>query len=206
MAVRNVTDLPGQLRSTDRIPPTSVVLRAIKETFAPSKSSGNPMITREWEVVAPETVMVNGTAKFIAGLKLQQYLPTMSLNPDGSRNDAKSDKALARLRDENIALRLPADAIDDENPELHIDLAIKANQPIYADGKIDADAYELRNPPTPEQLAQGIKVGSPKLGADGKPEQGFRVKLSGIYGRASGEIGKTYGAQSLVKQSAGRPD
>jgi len=36
--------------------------QCIEEKFAPSQK-GNPMITREWQVVAPETVEINGCSQ-----------------------------------------------------------------------------------------------------------------------------------------------
>lgn len=191
MAVRNTTNLPGALRSTDQIANTRCVLRAIDEVFGES-SSGNMMITREWEVVIPEAVTVNGVSKILAGTKVKQYLPTLCFKDDGSRDDAKSDKALARLRDENAALKLPGDSIDDENPVLEIKNSIEAGQPVYADATVGSDEYTLKEPATPEQLAQGIKYGGDKIGADGKPEKGYRVKLVGILGRATPVAGQPW--------------
>lgn len=190
MAIRQTANLPGSLKSTDRIPPTAAVLRGIEETFGPS-SSGNPMITRKYEVVIPETIQVNGIIKVLAGTKLTQYLPTMNL-VNGNRDDAKSDKALARLRDENKAVGFPHDVIDDENPELHLDAAIKSGQPVYVDARLDSDEYDVTEPPTPEELAQGIRRGKTKVGEDGKPMKGYRPKLVAILGRATPVAGQTW--------------
>lgn len=182
MAVRQTQNLPGQLKFTDRIPKTRCVAQCITEEFKTSKNSGNPMIVREWEVRVPETVEVNGVNKILGGQKVTQYLTTISFKEvDGKqvRDDAKSDRALARLRDENSVLGLPSDSIDDENPEL---LA----KGIYADITVGPEEYDITEPPTPEEVALGKKVGKAKIGADGKPEKGYRVKLVGVLGRATG--------------------
>ena len=184
MAIRETTYLSGSLKSTDRLPNTRAVLRCIEEIFGDS-AAGNQMITREWEVVNPEVVTINGMAKILAGTKVKQYLPTISRNEAGQRDDAKSDKALARLRDENKVLGLPWEQIDDENPVLNC-------KGLYADATVGADEYSLKEPATPEQLAQGIKVGKDRIGADGKPEKGYRVKLVGILGVATPVEGRSW--------------
>lgn len=185
MAIRNTAELPGQLRSTDRLPSrTRAVAQCVEEEFTVSKSSGNPMIVRTWEVRIPEAVSINGAAKGLAGIQVKQYLPTICI-VDGKRDDTKSNSALARLRDENKSLGLPHEQIDDENPELLC-------KGIYADVNLGPDEYAITNPPTPEEIALGKKIGSPKMGADGKPEMGYRVKLEGILGRATPVAGQPW--------------
>lgn len=177
MAVRDTSNLPGSLKSTDNLPTQRAVLRCIEEKYRES-GSGNMMIERELEVVLPEIVSINGANKCLAGTKVKQYFPLIVFNEDGSRNDAKSDKALARYRDENKALGLPHESIDDENPEL---LA----KGMYIDGTVGSEEYEMSERATPEELAQGIKVGKKKIGDDGKPVVGYKVKLIGTLGKAT---------------------
>src|ERR1700693_2260695 len=122
MAVRETSAAVGILTAKDRLPRNRYTVQCNEETFETSKSSGNPMVVRTWEIVAPESITINGLPKVIAGTEVKQYLTTMVLveNKDGKivRDDAKSDKALARLRDENENLGIPTPQIDDENPEL----------------------------------------------------------------------------------------
>jgi hypothetical protein len=143
------------------------------------------MIVRVWEVISPEIVSINGENKVLAGTKVTQYLPTISLKEDGSRDDAKSDKALVRLRDENKALGLQWETIDDENPALEC-------EGVIAEANIGPDEYSMKEPPTPEEVAQGIKVGKDRVGPDGKPLKGYRVRLEGIIARATGELNTPY--------------
>lgn len=182
MAIRNTENLPGAIRSTDRLVNTRCVLRCIEEVFDKAKGSDNMMITREWEVVMPEIVVINGENKCLAGSKLKQYLTTIVIDDEtGKRNDAKSDKALARLRDENKVLGLSHNEIDDENPALDC-------EGVMADGTVGSEEYSLKEPATPEEIALGKKVGKDRIGADGKPEKGYRLKLVGILG-LSNQVG-----------------
>ena len=186
MAIRNTENLPGSIRSTNRLPPrTRCTVRCIEEKFSVSQSSGNPMITRTWEVVSPEIININGEDKVLAGTKVQQYLPTMSMDENGERNDAKSDKALARLRDENKVLGLTYEQIDDENPALEC-------EGVIAEANLGPDEYSMKEPPTPEELALGQKFGKDRIGEDGKPVKGYRIKLEGILSRSTSSLNQPY--------------
>lgn len=185
MAVRETANLPGRLTSADKVPSrTRAVLRCLEEKFGDS-SKGNKMITREWEVVVPEVIEINGSNKVLAGQKIKQYRVTITNKENGERDDTKSDSALAQLRDELKALGLPYETIDDENPELLC-------TGMYADANLGSDEYEIRNPATPEEKALGKKYGTVKLGEDGKPEKGYRLKLEAILGKATPVAGQTW--------------
>lgn len=186
MAIRNLSQAVGSLTYKDRVPSnTKCVARCINEEFKPSKSTGNPMIVREWEIVLPETVNVNGTPKIIAGQKLMQYLPTIVLGPDGTRDDEKSNKALSRVRDENDALGISNENFDDENPNLEA-------KGLQADILVSSEERELRTDPTPEELAQGKTVGQPILGDDNKPMKRYSLRLAMVLGRSTVDTGRPY--------------
>lgn len=185
MATREVATSVGMLSARDRLPRNRYTVQCNEETFEISKSSGNPMIVRTWEVVQPESVKIGGVDKIIAGVEVKQYLSLKSSNEDGSRDDAKSDKALARLRDENENLGIPTAVIDDENPELKC-------KGIVADAILSAEEYAQRLDPTPEQLAKGQKFGDPIKDANGKEVKGWRVKLDQILGLSAVTVDRPF--------------
>ena len=185
MAVRNLAAAPGTLTSKDKLPQRRYAVRCIEESFVESKSSGNPMIVREWEIVDPEAVSINGMSKIVAGQKVTQYLTVMVKNDDGSRNDEKSDKALARLRDENANLGLPSDSIDDENPQL-------CCKGIVADAICGSDEYSPREELTAEQRAAGKTLGDPIKYADGTEVKSYRPKLISILGLSSVKVNAAF--------------
>lgn len=186
MAQRSLATAPGMLTSKDKLPQRRYAVRCIEETFGPSKSSGNPMITREWEIVDPEAVIINGVNKIVAGQKVKQYLTVLVLDPKtGARDDAASDKALARLRDENANLGLPADSIDDENPQL-------CCKGLVADAICAADEYSPTEEPTAEERAAGQTRGKPVTYADGTEVKSYRPKLVQVLGLSSLKVNQAF--------------
>lgn len=180
MAVQSTKNLPSQLRSHHQITKQQVVARCLDEKFGAAKS--NPLkkqIIREWEVVSPEIININGENVVIGGIKLQQYLGVRLNREDGSRSDAQSDVILGKCRDDFKALGLPYDEIDDEAPLMAA--PFKGN---FADIMIDSDEYTFKEPQTPEQKA--LKE-EPKDKIDpqtGKPIVGFRPKFAYILGKS----------------------
>lgn len=86
------------------------IIRVCKAEFGQSKSSGNPMITVEFEVVAPETKEVAGQEVVFSGAKTTQYYPTTVF--DGNDIDTEKTKS-ARKRLFNT------NPNDTENPGLY---------------------------------------------------------------------------------------
>ena len=185
MAVRELNKVEGMLTMKDKLPRDRYVVRCTEEEFGESKSSGNSMITRTWEIVHPDSVQINGEAKIIAGLEVKQYLPTIVFDKEGERDDEKSDKALARIRDENSNLGLPCDVIDDENPAL-------VAKGVIADAILSCEESKQFKSPTPEQTAKGQKYGDPIKDDAGKDVIVHRIKLDSILGRSSMEINKPF--------------
>ena len=185
MAIRETSATAGVLTRNDKLPRNRYTICCNAETFENSKSSGNPMVVRNWEIIAPESVIINGLPKIIAGIEVKQYLPTIVLGEDGKRDDAKSDKALARLRDENENLGIATAQIDDENPELHC-------KGIVADAILSSKEYSPRLDPTPEQLKKGIKFGDPIKDEDGKEVKNYQVNLDQVLGLSSMKVEQAF--------------
>ena len=173
MAIVNTTSLPRQLRSTDQIPSrTRVTMRCIEESFGAAKSNDKKLqITREFEIVHPEFLDIDGTQVGILGTKLKHYRGVRLNKTDGSRDDGESNKLLRSYADELAACGLPYEQIDDENPEL-----LMKGQ--YVDVNIGSEEYERKAPLTPEEKAAGIKEGKPT----GK--KGYKPRIEFILGKA----------------------
>lgn len=72
--------------------------RILGADFGNSKTSGNPMITIECEVVQPQEVEIDGVMVTIGGIKTTNYLTTQVLTKDGI-DEEKTTSALKRVTD-----------------------------------------------------------------------------------------------------------
>lgn len=62
-------------------------------SFSPSKSSGNPMVTVECEVVTPQEVEVGGEQVNIAGVSTTNYFVTTVIDPKTKTVDEEIGRA-----------------------------------------------------------------------------------------------------------------
>lgn len=136
------------------------ILRVIEEGFAPSKSSGKPMITLKHEIVAPEEVEVAGEKITIAGVKanLLNYLVTKSIDEEGKVDESKSSGLKEQLVDayKNYGVDLQGAEVNVDNPPLGF-----KGKLVYA--VLDDEAKAMRKTPTKEQLDKGQKIGDVML-------------------------------------------
>jgi hypothetical protein len=165
----------------------NVIVRVLEEAFGPSKSSNNPMITLQWEVVSPESINVAGVEYSIAGLKVSPtYYTTANLeDAEKSANNDKytfgpsGDKERPSLYE---LFEIDTTGIDKNNPKL----AFKGK---LQHARISSEIKEVRKAPTAEQLKKGIKEGeivkNPKTG---KPEYTAYPKIVKLYGLADGSV------------------
>lgn len=173
-------------------PSDNYILRVIGATFGPSKTSGNPMITLESEIVtneaASESVNVAGEDYLVAGQQVNNYYPTIVFaDADGNVDTEKTDNAQKRVVVLFERLGLPTDNINFENPDL---TALKGKT-FYA--SMYADKAERRKSATAEQLAKGQKVGDVmKNPIDGKPLINYYPKIDEIFGLAQTDSNKSY--------------
>jgi hypothetical protein len=141
------------------------IIRCISEEFGPSKSSDNPMITLEWEVVAPESIPVGDKLLTVAGIKLRQYLSTKIFDRETREIDQeKTDKAQTRWVEQNKLLGLPISDLNPENP-------VKRYENVVADAMLYCKEEALFDAPTPKDIAGGAKVGK-KIGSKWVPNIG----------------------------------
>ena len=177
MAIINKSNAVVNLTSKQKLPRDRYLVQCIKAVFGVS-SGGNPMITLEWQIVAPEAVEIDGVRTIVAGQKyLMQYFPTKVKGDNGEWDAKKTAGAQGRLLELFAALGLPNDNIDDENPP------VKELEGIFADAILDAEESVQRKQPTPEQKA-ARQLGDEILDANGKKIVSYRPIVAQILNRA----------------------
>lgn len=166
-------------------PRDNYILRVIGDGFAPSKSSNNPMITLEFEVVSPEELEIAGEHYVVAGTKLKNYYPTIVMEGD-NQNEEKTANAQARVKKLYELFGLPNDSINFENPSLEF-----RGKLVYA--LLYDDPSEQRKSPTKEQLAKGQRQGEVLRNPITKqPLISHYPKVGEIFGLAQIEAGKAF--------------
>lgn len=180
MAIVKRSETTSTLTQTDRLPKQRYSLRCLKEEFGPSKSSGNLMITRKWEIVSPETIEINGKQVEIAGVELNpQYVVIRNNNPDGTKDVEKSNKSIGRFLNERHNLGLNAEEVDDEAPPLDLEGKI-------VDAICDAEESVMR-----ERSVNG-KPGKEILDANGNKIVRYYPKVVEILGMSSVQVNRPY--------------
>lgn len=192
MAIRKMNEGVSGWNNKTPFPKDRYTICCIEEDFAPSKSSGNPMLTRTWEIINPELVQIGDRQVNVAGAKIIQYRTTKVKSTKdeieegmGPWNEQSSDKAFGGFRDELLTLGFDSEGeIDDENP------------PVFAKGKtVDAIVYakedKARKSPTAEQIRKR-QQGDPILDADGNEVVTYQLQLDTILGLASKQVGVAF--------------
>lgn len=177
--IKKLADGVSGWHSKMTFPKDNYTLRCLEEEFSPSKSTGNPMVTREWEIVCPNPVEIDGRQIDIDGLKITQR--TMVGNLQDEQKDAK---AFGRFSEELKVLGFEGEDIDTENPPL-----IAKGKVVYAIvyGKEDVS----RKSPTPEQKKKG-QLGDPIKGPDGKDIKTYQLNIETILGLSTTEINRPF--------------
>lgn len=160
------------------------VMRCIGAEFGPSKSSGKPMITLEFEVAAPQEVDIAGEMYTVAGVKTKQYYVTQSIDESGAIDMEKTANIQKRLEELYGHFGLPFDGFNPENP----DVSGFVGKMVWAD--VYGDAVEQRKSPTAEELKKGQKQGAvQKNPITGKPLIQYWPKINEIFGLATDAAG-----------------
>lgn len=169
-----------------RLPKDNYVVRCVEESFANSKSSGNPMITLEFEVQLPDEVDIAGEKVTVAGLSIKHYLTTMNL-----QDSEKSANALKRLIGDGNKkgiyqlFGLPTDNFNPENPVLGF-----KGKLVHV--RIGVDEQASRKDPTPEQVKKGELGDIIKNPVTKEPVLFYPPKIEEIYGLAEEGAGKSF--------------
>lgn len=151
-------------------PTDNFKIRCIDEQFGAS-GNDSPMITLEFEIVAPESMNIGGVEVALQGTKLKHYMVTKS------EDAAKSESMKKRL--DEFANKFGLPPIEDvENPALGF-----KGKVVWA--LLKCDVQEKRKSPTAEQLAKGIKQGDViNNPIDGKPLINYWPRVDEVFGLA----------------------
>jgi hypothetical protein len=186
MAIRKTSEGISQWNNKLPFPKDRYTIRCIEESFGLSKSSDNPMISRTWEVLTPELVTIGDKQVNVAGAKIQQYVVCKVKDPETGGWDAKkSDVKFGQLRDDLTALGYEGEEIDDENPPM-IGMGKVVDAILY--GKVNQSFRE----PTPEEKAQGKRVGQPIKDGAGNDVKTYQINIDTILGLATAEANRPY--------------
>jgi hypothetical protein len=126
--------------------------RIVEAEFTHSKA-GAPMVVMQWELVAPESVEIDGNNVRIAGLQFRDYL---------SFSDKAMDITLRRIKGLHKALGLSS-AFDTDNPDVDQYAGLAADVTLET-----------------EQQAQTTDDGSPVLDGDGNPVMNNNYRLKRV--------------------------
>lgn len=166
---------------------SNFVNRITNATFGPSKSSGNPMITIETEVVSPAEVEIGGELYNISGVKATIYRTTKNLSDaEKAENNLKQCK-------EFIAMLFPdkpeyAEKFDPENPDQAMLNEMKG---LLILTQMSPDVDEQRKTPTAEQIEKAKKNGTRPEGdvmkhpVTGKALISYRPQIREVFGLAA---------------------
>ena len=171
-------------------PQDNAILRVIEANFGPSKSSGNPMITLSFEVVAPESINVAGVEYSVAGLKITPGYYTTATLDDAEKTKTNEQRVFKSSNPERPSLyeifEIDSTGVDKNNP----DVTVFKGKLVHA--LLKSEVKEKTKSPTAEQLKKGQKTGdvikNPKTG---KPEISFYPKIEKLYGLADGGVSGT---------------
>jgi hypothetical protein len=124
MAVVSRKDIATQVTKTldsrTRLPKKTYILECIKQEFGISKNSKQPMVTRYWQILTPETLRIDGVETTVAGTEMIQYRPLRS-NGNKEKNitpETATANALDRYFTDNGLMGLNSETVDqDAGPE-----------------------------------------------------------------------------------------
>lgn len=174
------------LNASKQLPKNAYAVRFTDEKNSPSKSTGNPMVTLEAEIVSPETIVspFTGETLEIAGAKVKPtYMSLQVKDPDTGEIDTKGTQAaIDRYADymKRCGLDVPKEGIDNENPVMGFKGKV-------VDVILDSEEFIQRTTPTPEQKAAG-KPGDEIKGQDGKPIKSYKPFIAQVLGPSSVDV------------------
>lgn len=169
-----------------RLPPDNYVLRCVEESFGPSKSSGNPMITLEFEIQSPDEIEIAGEKVTIAGTKLTHYVTTQVLN-DAEKSEGCRVRAVGDKQKKGIyqLFGLDPEGFNPENPILGFKGKLEH-------ARLTSEENAARKDPTEEQLKKGERGDIIKNPVTKEPVLFYQLKVAEFYGLAAEQVGGTF--------------
>lgn len=157
------------------------IIRCIDKRFGPS-SKDNPMIVLNWEIAgvpkgdSVDTKLTRGGVDWdVVGLQTQPSYFTLIPGP-----------ALDRFFDFQEKAGLPADEIDDENPDL------TGYDGLLMEAIVTGSEQVERKALTPEERAEGKTVGDPILDGDGNEIKRTQLQVQSFLKKWQGEVPTPY--------------
>lgn len=157
-------------------PKDNFILRCTDEAFGQS-SSGNPMITLDFEIISPETVDVGTALVNVSGVQIRKWYVTKNFDGDTINID-KSAKSAEALKALYKAFGLDAENINPDNPVLGF-----KGKCVHA--LLYGKQEEQTKSPTSAQLAEGKRKGDVIIDPVTKlPMVQYSPQIDTIYGLA----------------------
>lgn len=186
MAIRKVSEGVVAWNNKMPFPKDRYTVKCQEEKLEVSKA-GNPMLVREFEIVAPDVVPSGDRMVSVAGKTITQWR-VCKVHVEGNDKEwdqEKSDKSFGTVSEELRVCGFTGEEIDDENP------------PLFLKGKtFDAILYAkeetARKSPTAEQLKKGQKQGDPIKDANGKEVHTYQLQIETILGPSTVEANTPY--------------
>jgi hypothetical protein len=169
--------------SQHQFPQDNYLVRCTSAGFGPSKTSGKPMITLEFEILSPEVVEIGGEQFTVAGIQTRpSYHVTQSIDGEGNLDAEKTETIKENLDKLCEAFQLPL--IDNpENPV--VDTFV--GKVVWA--LVNSEKFEKRKSPTADQLKRGEKQGDIlKNPITGEPLVSYYPKIERFFGVPAADV------------------
>lgn len=177
-------DKPQSWRKTEPFPKNNYPLRCIETKFAAS-NAGNDMVTLMWEIFAPEPVQFGPKKLDIDGLKLPTF-HTITVYKNGEVDEEATQSARGYFGEFLMKCGWQEEDFDVDNPPHTFFKNIVMDAVVY--GKKQASFQE----PTPEERAQGKKIGKPIKDPSGKDVINYQLAVEQFFGRSSVEVNRPF--------------
>lgn len=156
--------------------------RIIDAKFAPSKSSGQPMLTLEYEVVAPTAGVVIGDSEYnLLGVKVKKYHVTKKLN-EGIVDIDKTAESQEQIKELYVLHGLDSTDINWDNIDVKPFIGVVVYTQMYG------EAVEERKLPTAEQLKRGDQGDLQRHPVTGEKLIQYRPQIKTVFGRVPDDV------------------
>lgn len=175
---------------------SNYICRVTGADFGPSKSSGNPMITLNWEIASPGEVEIGGNMVNIAGVKPRPtYHTVAAMDAEGEVDEEKTAIKHTQIKELYEKFGLTSEDIGSmDNP----DTSKLLGKACYC--LVKAKVTEQRKPPTAAQVEAAKKAGNKFAQGDvmknpvtGKDLVDYWPEITEIFGLAlTGSVAAPY--------------